>query len=87
MNWLVKLFVVLGILMLVCIICTIIIVVRLYLIDKRELNMTVGDRMRECNNDMLAFAIAKMIEQIDPTRNWIDDKHKIKQQLDEKYYQ
>lgn len=87
MHWFVKLLVVLGVLMLASIFCVIIIGIRIHQIDKRELNMTVGDRMRECDNDMLALAIAKMIEQIDPTRNWIDDKHKIKRQLDEKYYQ
>lgn len=86
MHWFVKFLVVLGIIMLACIIITGFVVFRLWLEDKRERNMTVGDMMRECDNDMLALAIAKMIKQIDPTRNWIDDKHKIERQLDEKIY-
>lgn len=87
MHWFVKLLVVLGILMLASIFCVIIIGIRIHQIEKREMNMTVGDRMRECSNEELALAIAKIIKQVDPTRNWIDDQHKIKQQLDEKYYQ
>lgn len=86
MHWFVKFLVVLGIIMLTCIIITGFVVFRLWFEDKRERNMTVGDRMRECSNETLALLIAKIVSDIDPGRNWIDDKYKIKKQLDEKIY-